>query len=145
MVARTLSQERQQEDHRDITIDERIGQHSKPDLSRLLSSFSAPDKLPAFGYNPRKCQRNTSASHETHQYGKETRMIRLSKIGLFCAALLLGISLFGCGGGGAKATVTSTDTTVGQELLDLDKAYKDGILTEKEYEKQKKKILKRKQ
>jgi hypothetical protein len=72
-------------------------------------------------------------------------MIRLSKIGLFCAALLLGISLLGCGGGGAKTTVTATDKTIGQELMDLDKAYKDGILTEKEYEKQKKKILKRKQ
>ena len=48
-----------------------------------------------------------------------------------------------CGGGGAKVQTSSTTATKGQELMDLEKAYKQGIITEKEYKKQKKKILKR--
>ena len=50
------------------------------------------------------------------------------------------LSLFACGGG-AKTTVDLSPSK-GQELIDLEKAYKLGILTESEYEKQKKKILK---
>ena len=56
--------------------------------------------------------------------------------------LMVGISFMGCGGGGAK--VKQSTTTVGQELVDLEKAYKDGIITEKQYNDQKKKILNRK-
>jgi hypothetical protein len=54
----------------------------------------------------------------------------------------LGVGFMGCGGGGAK--VKASGTTVGQELMDLEKAYKDGIITEKEYNKTKSEILKRK-
>jgi len=50
-------------------------------------------------------------------------------------------SFIGCGGGGAK--VDATGTTVGQELMDLEKAYNEGVITEKQYKEQKKKILKR--
>jgi hypothetical protein len=46
----------------------------------------------------------------------------------------------GCGGGGAQ--VKAKQTTLGQELSDLDKAYKDGIITEKEYNKAKNDLLK---
>jgi len=60
---------------------------------------------------------------------------------LFAALLLSAISLTGCGGGGA--TMEARSTTTGQELMDLDKAYKDGIITEKEYESKKKEIMKR--
>lgn len=64
-----------------------------------------------------------------------------TRLRLFLLMLLVTFSLTGCGGGGAK--VSTSSTTTGQELLDLDKAYKDGIITEKEYEKKKKDIMKR--
>jgi hypothetical protein len=56
------------------------------------------------------------------------------------AAALLAI---GCGGGGAKVEATSTSTTMGQELMDLDAAYRQGIIEQSEYEASKKRILKR--
>lgn len=62
-------------------------------------------------------------------------------------ALVLATSVSGCGRR-AKATVESqTDirtTTTGQELMDLQKAYESGAMTEKEYQQQRKKILERK-
>jgi DUF917 family protein len=56
--------------------------------------------------------------------------------------LTLGAGFIGCGGGGAD--IKTSNTTVGQELMDLEKAYKNNIITEKEYNKTKSKILKRK-
>ena len=56
--------------------------------------------------------------------------------------LMVGTTFLGCGGGGAK--VQQSTTTVGQELIDLEKAHKEGIITEKQYNDQKKKILNRK-
>jgi len=64
-----------------------------------------------------------------------------TRIRLFMLALLVTFSLTGCGGGGAS--MEARTTTTGQELLDLDKAYKEGLITEKEYEKKKKEIMKR--
>ncbi len=64
-----------------------------------------------------------------------------TRIRLFILMLLMTFSLTGCGGGGAK--VETRSTTTGQELLDLDKAYKGGLITEKEYNKKKKDIMKR--
>jgi hypothetical protein len=60
---------------------------------------------------------------------------------IVCGLLLMGF-VISCGGGGAK--VDARGTTVGQELIDLDKAYKEGVITEKQYNDQKKAILKRK-
>jgi hypothetical protein len=54
--------------------------------------------------------------------------------------LFSGVGFIGCGGGGAE--IKAKQTTLGQELSDLDKAYKDGILTEEEYNKAKKDLLK---
>jgi hypothetical protein len=49
----------------------------------------------------------------------------------------------GCGGGGAKVEASSTSTTMGQELMDLEAAHRQGIIDQKQYETAKKQILKR--
>jgi len=59
-------------------------------------------------------------------------------IGLIAAS----VALTACGGGGAKVESQTKTTTLGKELLDLDKAYKDGVITEKEYQKAKEQLLK---
>ena len=58
--------------------------------------------------------------------------------GMIACSLILS----GCGGGGAK--VQQTSVTLGQELIDLEKAYKQGLLTEKEYKKQREILMKKK-
>ena len=61
------------------------------------------------------------------------------------SVLLLSLSLVdcaGCGRGG-EATVEARTTTLGQELTDLKAAYDQGIITEKEYNQQKKELLKK--
>jgi hypothetical protein len=55
--------------------------------------------------------------------------------------LLFTLTIVGCGGPRLSNEVQST--TKGQELLDLNKAREQGLITAKEYEKQKKKILQR--
>ncbi len=60
---------------------------------------------------------------------------------LVSVLLLSGGLLAGCGGGGAE--LHSTNTTMGQELMDLDASYKKGILSEKEYKDAKEKIIDR--
>jgi uncharacterized membrane protein len=51
----------------------------------------------------------------------------------------LSLTLAGCGGG--DTTVKAETTTTGQELMDLKKAYEAGAISEREYEKQREKIL----
>ncbi|MEA3411285.1 MAG: hypothetical protein U9R74_07065 [Pseudomonadota bacterium] len=67
---------------------------------------------------------------------------RIPVIATLVTTLFLGTQLVACGGGGAE--VKTTGKTQGQELLDLDKAYKEGIITESQYNKAKKEILQRK-
>jgi hypothetical protein len=59
--------------------------------------------------------------------------------------LIVGAYLVGCCGGGKKETVlvpqSQPTTTLGQELQDLDEAYKKGAVTKDEYEAAKKKLL----
>jgi len=72
-------------------------------------------------------------------------------IGLFVALMVL-LALSSCGGclgggSGGKANVQSTTktTTLGQELKDLDAAYKKGIISDEEYEAKRKELLERKE
>ena len=68
----------------------------------------------------------------------------LFRIGLMMVFLVTAVGSTGCGGGGADLKSHTTTTTVGQELMDLESAYKKGVITEKEYNSAKKKILERK-
>ena len=52
------------------------------------------------------------------------------------------VSVVGCGGGGAEVKHDVYTTTLGQELQDLEEAYKRGIITEKEYNQAKDKLIK---
>jgi hypothetical protein len=58
--------------------------------------------------------------------------------------IVLGLGFAGCRGGKAKveSTTVTTTTTLGQELMDLQKAYEQGIITEKQYKDAKEKLIK---
>lgn len=56
---------------------------------------------------------------------------------------LLLLSLTACGGGGAEVKTTTMNTTLGQELMDLNESYKNGIITESEYKDAKENIMER--
>ena len=57
--------------------------------------------------------------------------------------VLVSVNFAACGVGktDVKSEPSTITTTLGQELQDLDKAYKDGIITQKEYEKAKKRLI----
>lgn len=57
--------------------------------------------------------------------------------------LFLCASLTNCGGGGAKVESNVSTQTLGQQLIDLDRAFKEGVLTEKEYKNSKEALLKK--
>jgi len=57
--------------------------------------------------------------------------------------LLFGFTLTGCGGGGAKLESQVHTQTLGQQLIDLDKAYKEGVIDEKEYKTAKQNLIKK--
>jgi hypothetical protein len=63
---------------------------------------------------------------------------RILITGMVLSSLLM---LPGCGGGGADSTVHNTTVSKGQALIDLKKAYDSGAISEREYEKQREKIL----
>jgi hypothetical protein len=52
-------------------------------------------------------------------------------------------AMLGCGGGGADVKQMTTTTTLGQELQDLDDAYKKGLLSEEEYKESRKNLMKK--
>ncbi len=55
--------------------------------------------------------------------------------------LLLCLGLSGCGGADVNTHSTTTTVSEGQQLIDLQKAYKAGAITKEQYEEQKQKIL----
>ena len=70
------------------------------------------------------------------------------KVFLLGIAMVFMFNLVGCCGGGGTTKVVTTPaapaaptTTLGQELKDLDDAYKQGAITKEEYEKAKKKLM----
>ncbi len=66
-------------------------------------------------------------------------------IAITLAVLLIScVCLTGCLGGGAKTEISQSDQSLGQELIDLQKARESGAITEKEYNAAKKKLLKKK-
>ena len=71
--------------------------------------------------------------------------MKLFKICALTLMVLMSASFVSCGGGTQTDVKTETSTTtLGQELQDLNKAYKDGIITEKEYKDAKEKLIKKK-
>ncbi len=59
-----------------------------------------------------------------------------------CGSLVLAGFLAACSfGGGDETTVQTRSTTTGQELIDLKAAYDKGIITQRQYEQQREKLL----
>jgi uncharacterized membrane protein len=70
-------------------------------------------------------------------------IMRFIRVFVLVLMVLFCVTFIACSSGkkeGKHEPITVT-TTLGQELQDLDKAYKDGIITEKEYEKAKKALI----
>ena len=67
--------------------------------------------------------------------------MKIVRAAVVAMLIVLGVSLSGCGGGGAEVRSTAHMTTLGQELKDLKEAYDRGLLSEKEYNEAKKKII----
>ncbi|MBO9475619.1 MULTISPECIES: SHOCT domain-containing protein [unclassified Shimia] len=53
---------------------------------------------------------------------------------------LVGMTVAACGGGG-NSTTTVNAVTIGDQLASLEKAYAEGLVSDKEYKQQREKIL----
>ena len=69
--------------------------------------------------------------------------MRVLKVVVLAALILMGAGYVGCGGGGAKVESQITTKTIGQQLMDLKAAYDKGAISEAEYQKMRQEILKR--
>jgi ABC-type Fe3+-citrate transport system substrate-binding protein len=69
--------------------------------------------------------------------------MRFFKVYALLLMVLVCVNVVACGGSKTevKSEPSTVTTTLGQELQDLNKAYTDGIITEKEYEKAKKALI----
>lgn len=67
----------------------------------------------------------------------------MKKVSLLLATIMIvgALSFAGCSGGGAELRTQTYTKTLGRELMDLHDSYKKGIITEKEYNGAKKKLL----
>jgi uncharacterized membrane protein len=68
------------------------------------------------------------------------RFTKVTIIAVVIFTIVMGGLFVGCGGGGAR--VQQNSVSLGQQLEDLQAAYEKGIITEKEYNKSKKELLK---
>jgi hypothetical protein len=64
-------------------------------------------------------------------------------IAIITMIVAVALGLTACGGGGAKlqSQQSNYNTTLGQELKDLDDSYQKGIITKEQYEDAKKKLI----
>ena len=66
------------------------------------------------------------------------------KVFMLSLLIILGVGFAGCCGApgeGGKAEVKIQKNTTGQQLIDIQKAHKEGAITDKEYEREKTKII----
>ena len=69
------------------------------------------------------------------------RFTKVTVIAVVIFTIVMGGLFVGCGGGGAS--VQQSTVSLGQQLEDLQATREKGIITEKEYEKAKKELLKK--
>ncbi len=69
----------------------------------------------------------------------------MRRIRVCCVSIgvVLILGLGGCGGGGAKTNVNASSTTMGQELMDLNASYEQGLISANEYKRAKRDILRK--
>ena len=67
--------------------------------------------------------------------------MKLLRIWAVIMVMIMALGVVGCGGGGAEVRTQSYSTTLGQELKDLEEAYQKGIITEKQYNEAKQKLI----
>jgi len=72
---------------------------------------------------------------------REMRFTKVTVIAVVIFTIVMGGLFVGCGGGGARVQ-QGNSVSLGQQLEDLQSAYEKGIITEKEYNKSKKQLLK---
>jgi hypothetical protein len=58
-------------------------------------------------------------------------------------AALCAASVAACGGGGAQVQTTTTTVSVGQQLIDLQSAQKNGAISPQEYQRLKNQLIER--
>lgn len=67
----------------------------------------------------------------------------LRRIGqIMTVSVALGLMVSGCGSS-HKESITQTNQTLGKELQDLQASYEKGIITEKQYEDAKKRLIRK--
>lgn len=85
-------------------------------------------------------------SRSTDQALRRLAAASSARAGRLVSAALLSLlmaTLAGCWGGGADVRNSNTNrsTTVGQELIDLQRAYDQGLMTEREYNRARRRVL----